>query len=114
VTRPRAEALVGPRPSLVFDTVGTMWDPLCRGAPPTLAEWTAVRLALTNAYHASKEAATLLYESLGTTGVFRKSPLDRQRRDAATMAQHVLVQTKTYDNCGRSLLGLDPGGLAFS
>jgi hypothetical protein len=29
------------------------------------------------------------------------------------VAQHVLGQTKTYANCARSLLGLEPGGIAF-
>jgi hypothetical protein len=29
------------------------------------------------------------------------------------MAQHILGQTKTYANCGRTLLGLEPGGIAF-
>lgn len=109
----RAEALVGCARAYVFDTVGTLWDTLCRGGVPTPGEWTDVRLALTNAYHSCKEAVTLLYEGLGTTGVYRTSPLHRQLHDATTMAQHILRQTKTYANCGRSLLGLDPGGIAF-
>ena len=109
----RAESLVGSARAYFFDTVGTMWESLCRGATPTPAEWTAVRLALTTAFQAGKEAVSLVYEGLGTTGVYRKSPLDRHFRDATTMAQHILCQTKTYANCGRSLLGLEPGGIAF-
>jgi alkylation response protein AidB-like acyl-CoA dehydrogenase len=72
-----------------------------------------VRLALVNAAHSSKEAASLLYEALGTTGVYRKSPLDRHVRDLTTLAQHVLCQTKIYAAGGRALLGLPPGTLAF-
>jgi indole-3-acetate monooxygenase len=109
----RAEALVGSARAYVFDAVGRAWDSLCQGRNPAPAEWTAVRLAHTNAVQASKEAVTLVYEAMGTTGVQRRSPLDRHLRDVTTVAQHVLGQTKTYANCGRSLLGLDPGGIAF-
>jgi alkylation response protein AidB-like acyl-CoA dehydrogenase len=109
----RAEALVGSARAYVFDAVGRAWDSLCAGRPPAPAEWTAVRLAHTNAVQASKEAVTLVYEAMGTTGVQRRSPLDRHLRDVTTLAQHILGQTKTYANCGRSLLGLDPGGIAF-
>lgn len=109
----RAEALVGSARAYVFDAVGRVWDSLCAGRPPSPAEWTAVRLAHTNAVQASKQAVTLVYEAMGTTGVHRRSPLDRALRDVTTVAQHILGQTKTYANCGRSLLGLDPGGIAF-
>jgi indole-3-acetate monooxygenase len=109
----RAEALVGSARAYVFDTVGTLWNAVCAGRPPTPSEWTAVRLALTTAFHSAKEAVTLVYEALGTTGVYRTSPLDRQLRDITTMRQHILGQSKTYANCGRSLLGVDPGGIAF-
>lgn len=109
----RAEALVGSARAYIFDTAGTVWDRLCSGGPPAPAEWTAFRLALTNAFQAAKEAVTLVYEGLGTTGVYRKSPLDRQLRDITTMTQHILGQSKNYANCGRSLLGLEPGGIAF-
>lgn len=109
----RAEALVGSARAYTFDTVGTVWDALCAGRPPAPPDWTAFRLALTNAYHAATDAVTLVYEGLGTTGVYRKSPLDRQLRDITTMTQHILGQSKNYANCGRSLLGLEPGGIAF-
>jgi indole-3-acetate monooxygenase len=109
----RAEALVGSARAYVFDTVGTRWDAVRAGRPPTPSEWTAVRLALTTAFHSAKDAVTLVYEALGTTGVYRKSALDRQLRDVTTMTQHILAQNKTYANCGRSVLGLDPGGIAF-
>jgi alkylation response protein AidB-like acyl-CoA dehydrogenase len=109
----RAEALVGSARAYVFDAVGRFWDAICAGRAPSPAEWTAVRLAHTNAMHSCKEAVTLVYEAMGTTGVYRRSPLDRQLRDVTTMAQHILGQTKTYANCGRGLLGVEPGGIAF-
>lgn len=56
---------------------------------------------------------TLLYEALGTTGVYRTSVLDRQFRDLTTMSQHLIAQTKTYAAAGRGFLGLDPAAIAF-
>jgi alkylation response protein AidB-like acyl-CoA dehydrogenase len=109
----RAEALVASARAYVFDTVGTFWETLTSGRPAEPKEWTAFRLSLSNACTAAKQAVTLLYEALGTTGIYRRSVLDRQLRDITTLNQHVVTQTKTYANCGRSLLGLDPGGIAF-
>lgn len=109
----RAQALVRGARAYVHDASGRLWDGLTAGRDPEPAEWIDVRLALTNAFRASKEAVGLLYEALGTTGVYRTSPLDRHLRDLTTMSQHILCQTKTYAACGRGLLGLDPGGIAF-
>jgi alkylation response protein AidB-like acyl-CoA dehydrogenase len=110
----RAEAQLGSARAYVFDAVGRLWDAVLGGRAPSPAEWTAVRLAHTNAFQSGKEVVTRLYEVMGTTGVYRTSPLDRQLRDVTTMSQHILCQTKTYANCGRSLLGLEPGGIAFT
>jgi indole-3-acetate monooxygenase len=109
----RAQALIGSARAYVHDTVGRMWDVLLAGddLPPEL--WVEFRLALTQAAHGSKAAVGLLYESLGTTGVFRSSILDRHLRDTTTMAQHILTQTKTYTSSGRVLLGLEPLALAY-
>jgi alkylation response protein AidB-like acyl-CoA dehydrogenase len=109
----RAQGLVRSARSYVFETVGRFWDAVCAGRDPSPEEWLDVRLAGTNAAHACKQAVGLLYESLGTTGVYRRSTLDRQLRDLTTLCQHVLVQSKTYTNVGRGLLGLPPGNIAF-
>jgi alkylation response protein AidB-like acyl-CoA dehydrogenase len=109
----RAQALVRSARAYADDAAGGVWDALLSGRPPSPEEWLDVRLSLTNAAHASKEAVNLLYEALGTTGVYRRSPLDRHLRDLTTMAQHILMQTKTYAAGGRRLLGIDPAMIAF-
>jgi alkylation response protein AidB-like acyl-CoA dehydrogenase len=105
----RATALVHGARAYVDDTIGVVWDAMCSGREPTPAEWVDTRLAMTMACTNSKEAVSLLYEALGTTGVYRRSVLDRQLRDVITMGQHVVSQTKTYAASGRRLLGLEPG-----
>jgi alkylation response protein AidB-like acyl-CoA dehydrogenase len=109
----KAEALVRSARAYMYDTAGTFWDAVSSGRDPSDAEWRDLRIALLNAAHASKEAVTLLYEALGTTGVYSKSPLDRHLRDVTTLAQHVVCQTKIYAAAGRVLLGLPSGTLAL-
>jgi alkylation response protein AidB-like acyl-CoA dehydrogenase len=109
----RAAALVRSARAYAYDSIGRTWDTVCAGSVPTPIEWADTRLAITNAFTASKQAVGLIYESLGTTGVYRRSPLDRRMRDIVTMGQHVVAQTKTYGAAGRRLLGLEPGLVGF-
>lgn len=109
----RAEAMVRAARAYVVDSVGRTWDAVQRGSDPTKDEWVDTRLAITNAFTSSKQAVGLLYEALGTTGVYRRSVLDRYLRDTVTMAQHVVSQTKTYAAAGRHLVGLDPAMIGF-
>jgi alkylation response protein AidB-like acyl-CoA dehydrogenase len=108
-----ATALTKSARAYLHDAVGTAWVTMQRGREPRPEEWYAVRLATTHAFHSCKRAVTLLYEALGTTGVYRTSVLDRQFRDITTMSQHLVAQTKTYAAAGRGLLGLDPAAVAF-
>ena len=109
----RAEALVRGGRAYMYDTAGVFWDAITAGRDPSEDEWRDLRLAMVASTHACKEAAMLLYEALGTTGVYRKSPLDRQLRDLTTLAQHVLTQTKIYAAAGRVALGLPAETLGF-
>jgi alkylation response protein AidB-like acyl-CoA dehydrogenase len=109
----RAESLVAASRAYLFDELGRVWDVLQSERQPSAAEWSAFRLANTYTFQSCKDAVALVYEALGTTGVYRRSPLNRHLRDITTMAQHMLCQTKTYAACGRTLLGLEPGLIAF-
>jgi alkylation response protein AidB-like acyl-CoA dehydrogenase len=109
----RAEAMVRSARAYLFDEVGRIWETLESGKELTQSQWSSFRLANTHTYQSCKDAVGLLYEALGTTGIYRRSPLERQFRDITTMTQHMLCQTKTYAACGRMLLGLEPGLIAF-
>lgn len=109
----RARALVRSARAYVDDALGHLWDVTLGGREPTPVEWADCRLALTHAAVSAKDAVGLVYEAMGTTGVYRRSALDRHLRDVTTMAQHILCQTKTYGAAGRRYLGLDPGMIGF-
>jgi alkylation response protein AidB-like acyl-CoA dehydrogenase len=109
----RAESLVAASRAYYFDALGTVWHTLQSGQPLGPGEWSAFRLATTYTFQSCKQAVGLVYETLGTTGIYRRSALDRQLRDITTMSQHMLCQTRTYAACGRTLLGLEPGLIGF-
>jgi alkylation response protein AidB-like acyl-CoA dehydrogenase len=109
----RARALVRSARAYVDDALGRVWDVALAGDEPTPEEWAECRLAMTHAATSAKEAVGLVYEAMGTTGVYRRSPLDRHLRDVTTLAQHLLCQTKTYGAAGRRFLGIDPAMIGF-
>ncbi len=90
---------------------GRLWDAAQAGAE--LGRLNArVRLATSHAAAASWRAVESLHAALGTTAVFRSSPLERQFRDMRTAAAHVMVGPLTYEAAGRVELGL-PAGMPF-
>lgn len=108
----RAETLVRSARAYLWDAVGDAWDALQQGVPVE-DSWLGVRLATTNAFRSSKEAVSLVYEAVGTTGVYSSSMLDRSMRDLITMSQHILVQPKMLVAAGRALVGLPPNAIGF-
>ena len=109
----RSRAAVGSARAYAFDALGTFWDEVSQGDDPSPATIADVRLAMTNAMQTSKGVVSRLYEALGTTGVYRRSTLERRLRDVTVMAQHRMWQTGTYAAAGRRALGLDPAYLGF-
>ena len=53
--------------------------------------------------------AQAMYECAGGTSLYRRSPLQRQLRDAHAMTQHVMVGRATWETAGRAFLGIESG-----
>ena len=68
-----------------------------------------VRLATSHAATSSVRAVDIVHAAVGTTSIFRESPLERQFRDIHTAASHVMIGPLTYEAAGRFELGLEPG-----
>ena len=107
----QSEATLGSAKSYLVDMTGKLWNTVCAGDPPTLAERAAYRLAGIHAFRASKAAVSGMYEAAGGTALYRKSPLDRLWRDISTISQHAFANEKGYGEVGRAMLGLDPQSL---
>lgn len=102
-----ALALVDSARAYFYDASQRYWERAVAGdhADPTMRA--AVRLATSNATTASLRAVDILHHALGTSGIFKKSPLERQFRDIHTAAAHVMISPLTYEAAGRVALGLD-------
>lgn len=87
-----------------------LWDSVSAGddEEKTVQLRSRARLAASHAVRSSVAALDLVYGAMGTSSVFRKSPLERQFRDIHTAAAHVMVGTLTYEAAGRVELGMTP------
>jgi alkylation response protein AidB-like acyl-CoA dehydrogenase len=85
-----------------------LWDAVVAGAPEddTVQLRSRTRLAAAHAARASVQAVDMVYAALGTSAVFKKTPLERHFRDIHTAAAHVMVGTLVMEAAGRVELGM--------
>ena len=101
-----AHLILGAARSYVFTALERQWQKLERGEPLTLEERADAWLSRTNAFQAARRLVTLLYDTVGSSAIYtRKNPLDRHLRDIQTACQHIVAQTKMFENAGSLLLG---------
>ncbi|HLW70586.1 MAG TPA: acyl-CoA dehydrogenase family protein [Candidatus Binataceae bacterium] len=108
-----AEAHLGAARSYVYATLEDLWATLCRGDKPSPRQRAQYRMMITYAHQAAKQIITTLYDTAGTSSIFRSGRLDRDLRDIITACQHRVVHLKMYRPAGRLLLGLEPGEAMF-
>jgi indole-3-acetate monooxygenase len=96
----RARALVGSARSYAYDLAGDFWDTLVAGNEPSRRQRAGLAGAYVHTVRACREAVELLADVLGTASVFRTCPVERHRRDLATIAQHVTAQPRFLEVAG--------------
>jgi alkylation response protein AidB-like acyl-CoA dehydrogenase len=96
----RAEALIGSARSYAYDVAGGFWDTLVAGNEPSHRQRAALAGAYVHTVRTCRDAAELLADALGTASVFRTCPLERHRRDLATIAQHITAQPRFLETVG--------------
>jgi alkylation response protein AidB-like acyl-CoA dehydrogenase len=100
-----AEARLGAARAYVLESLAVHWARLEAGEEPTAHERSAVMLARMNAFQASRDVVSRMYDTVGGTAVYSdKTPLDRCLRDVTTMCQHTMGQGKVREWVGRLLL----------
>jgi alkylation response protein AidB-like acyl-CoA dehydrogenase len=109
----QAQAQVGSAKCWLYAVMDDLWQTSLAGGEPSSAQRAAFRLAITNAFHASRGAVRSMYECGAGSALYRKHPLDRHLRDITTISQHALVNQRSYAEAGRAILGLDPGTLIW-
>jgi alkylation response protein AidB-like acyl-CoA dehydrogenase len=103
-----ATALVESGRAFLYGAAAELWEAVNADAPDTALLRGRVRLAASHAMRASVQAVDLVHAAVGTSAVFRSSPLERNFRDIHTAAAHVMVSQMTFEAAGRVELGLDP------
>lgn len=107
----RAEALVASARAYLVEAIGSAWDATLAGDDPTPRQKAALRLAMTNAAFACRDAIQLCHDLVTTSAIPVTSPLGQCLRDAQVACQHVVSSHRTYEQIGRRLLGVDPPGM---
>ena len=103
-----AEAILRSARLFLYDTIAEAWERTAFGEPPTLEEKGDLLLASAHAVQASARVVAMIYDAAGTTGVYKRSPLERHFRDAQVLKQHGFVSASRYATAGQILLGLEP------
>lgn len=85
--------------------LGSIWDSLEAGDPPTVEQRAELMLMIVHGVQAGREIGEAVAEVVGAQGIYRRSPFERRRRDLATAAAHVLGQRKTYALAAQMLMG---------
>ena len=100
-----AEGMLGAARAYVFESFATHWARLEAGGEPTPRERAAIMLARMNAFQASRDVVSLMYDTAGATSVYAaRTPLDRCLRDVSTLCQHTMAQRKVREWAGELLL----------
>jgi alkylation response protein AidB-like acyl-CoA dehydrogenase len=105
----RAEAQLRAARAFLFEACDAAWRAVASGAPVSLDQRIAVRLALAQAGEVAKAVVQAAYDIGGGTSVYEHCPLQRCFRDVHTASQHAQVQSANFETVGRVLLGLEPG-----
>ena len=104
-----AEASLAASRAYVRDAIGSAWETLLRGDPLSLAQRSSVGLCLTFAGQSAGRVVELACGVAGSTALYRKSPLERLRRDMIAVNSHIVHQRKTYGLAYRMVLDENAG-----
>jgi alkylation response protein AidB-like acyl-CoA dehydrogenase len=102
-----AAGIVGAASSYLYESSWALWQEALAGSTDKQTRG-RVRLATSNAMHASVQAVDQLHAALATSAIQASNPLSRQLRDIHTASAHVMVGTMTFEAAGRVLMGMEP------
>lgn len=102
-----AEAALSAARCYAYDVVGDIWETVCRGSELSRRQRAVFRIALIYVTHVCKDVVASIFDAAASSSIRHGNPLDIQMRDMLTLAQHRVVQSKSYRPGGRILLGLE-------
>lgn len=108
----RAEAAIEGGRAYLYQNAEQLWQQVCSGEAPALADVARTRLAVVFAARSAVEAVHMI-QTLGGTGAALDPRLDRAVRDLNVAQHHLQLQDHVLEDVGRVLLGLTPGNPMF-
>lgn len=98
------EATLAASRAYVSDVIGNVWAILLRGDPLQIEQRASIGLCIVHAGRSAQHVVDLACGIAGSTALYRKSRLERLRRDMIAISSHIVHQTKTYGAAGGMLL----------
>lgn len=89
----------------VYTSLDEQWTRLSLGEDADTDGRVATALARYHAFRTARWIVSTLYDLVGGSSVYRRSPLDRWLRDVNTMCQHAVAQDSVLRTTGEVLLG---------
>jgi alkylation response protein AidB-like acyl-CoA dehydrogenase len=93
--------------------MGELWRTLEAGHPPPLELRARVALMIVHVARSAQRVVDLCCEIAGSTALYRRSPLERLRRDMIAVSSHLVHQPKIYAPIGSVLLGSEERGVTY-
>ena len=88
----------------LFDTVTRVWEKVENGDLPDVRDREDLIMSRINAFQGSRKAIGLMYDTLGSSAVYKTGPLERAVRDIHTACVHWSGQMKTLHFAGKLML----------
>ena len=104
----RAEGLLRSARAFYYETLTQTWERTSAEQASTREEKGHLLLAAVQVVRSAVEAVDLVYGLAGTTGIYKRSPLERYFRDVHTLRHHGFVSESRYQTYGQVILGLNP------
>jgi alkylation response protein AidB-like acyl-CoA dehydrogenase len=104
----QAEGLVRSGRALLHAEIAEAWRRALRSESPSLEQKADALLAATHAAAGAAQAVEIVHRLAGTTGIYRRSRLERHLRDALTLRQHGFMSENRYETAGQVHLGVGP------
>ncbi|GLZ78584.1 acyl-CoA dehydrogenase [Actinorhabdospora filicis] len=104
-TLAEAEMRLSAARAAVYTSLDEQWTRLSLGEDAGTDARVATALARYHAFRTARWIVSALYDLVGGSSVYRRSPLDRWLRDVNTMCQHAVAQDSVLRTTGEVLLG---------
>lgn len=92
--------------NLALDVNGEAWQTLRAGDPLSVRQQCALRATATHCTDVALEIVTTMFRYSGGGAVYDRNILQQCLRDMNVAAQHLMVSEISYENLGRTLLGV--------